>query len=90
MMNKICDGCRNKTRRLWGPNFLCYKCYNKTKTPMDRSHPLDYALNKIRKVVPHRGTSGITGTISVPNVLVGKLVKIVLVDSEFVQGASHD
>ena len=85
-----CSICNNKTRKTWiyGGEYLCFSCYRKKTTKMpeyskynrysDNCVKLDDALNKIREVRCNSNPCP-GGYITLPRVLIGKKVKLILV-----------
>ncbi len=80
-MNKNCIKCKKKVRRFYD-DFLCWDCYSSGKSRMPYNClriGLKEALDKIRIVRGARVGKSFSGRISVPSVLIGKKVKLVLV-----------
>jgi len=91
---KICEECGHMIRqiRYFKGKYYCYNCYMKHAKKMSEYgeffeppaiKTLDEALNKIRIVrgyINNRGT--LYANISLPSVLVGKKIKLILVEDE--------
>lgn len=82
----ICDKCNKKAKKLrvYKGKFYCYSCYNKLiiKMPFPpQCIKLKDALNKVREV-RCIGTINPFGSIHLPRVLIGKKVKLVLLEKK--------
>lgn len=81
----ICDSCKHKTKelRMHEGNFYCWGCYRKLIILMPTIPgyvELKDALNKVREVKCGGSIKNPLGLIHVPRVLIGRKVKLVLVE----------
>lgn len=86
-MGKIlCDECKlnrrtNGVRKFKG-RFICYKCFHKIANIiyLPRTQSLEEALNKERIVHMSGTIKSPTGQLGLPRVLIGRKVKLVLIE----------
>jgi len=82
-IKKSCESCGlkyNKLRKFKGEN-LCFKCYRKKAHIIGNNDSLDEALNKVRTVKGWKnGKNGRKGVMGIPTILIGRKVKLVLVE----------
>lgn len=84
-----CDGCgiNSKSLRLREGKYYCYNCYitkvHRIWPPIRKGMPLDKALNRTY-TIRCSAVSGkyISGSLSFPRCLIGKKVKLTIVEEE--------
>ena len=86
MIKKKCSECKKlvrKPRRIHG-KVLCHNCYSKEMTILrDFPMTITQAIQKVRIVkVSNSGGNGLEGCLYVPPILIGRKVKLVLVEDK--------
>ena len=88
LLKKECEICKSKVRKMHRckNKFVCYSCYSKNTYILNKGVTNPYArltfeqaLNKTYNVKGYKCGNSFRATISVPQILIGHKVKVVIV-----------